>query len=191
MITKEALEQEQYLKDWANQPKSKNQTHERVFDRDLYYYSLDEKARQAEILNRQPNSKVTYADHVKAARTAKVIFGANSQYEAIKCILTHRWFKDYRAKTFKGEGTLQDDFKFLAQRIGNIISSKTSKIIPPNIKDKIAKITTKKLVQVNYLTGSIENVKLPKDTKKTLQEWAQMFNEDSSETTVYIITRPT
>lgn len=186
MITKIDLAKEKALKEWADQTPSKNQKHTRHFNRDQFYYNLDEIERQAVIAARTPGIRVTYEDHIKAVKTARFVLNKDNQHDIVMCILSHRWFKDYRAKAFKGNGSFKEDFAFVAAKIGNIVDTTATKIIPTDTHEKLAKFTTPTLVQVNHLAGTVQKVKVNTHTS-TLQEWAKKFNEGASETTTYIV----
>ncbi len=187
MLTKEDLAKEQGLIEWAAQPTGKYQTHVRQFNREQFYYNLDEVARQAVIAARTPDAKVTYADHIKAVKTARFMLNKDNQHAIIMSILSHRWFKDYRAKAFKGTGSFTEDFSFVAARVGNIVDSNTAKIIPADIQDRLASFTEPTLVQVNHLASTVEKVKLSTTPNLTLQDWVKLYNENASETTTYVI----
>ena len=186
MITKEDLSREQSLKEWAAQSPSKNQKHNRLFSRDQFYYNLDEVERQAAIAARTPGIRVTYEDHIKAVKTARFMLNKDNQHDITMSILSHRWFKDYRAKAFKGNGSFREDFAFVATKVGNIVDTTATKIIPMDIQDKLATFKKATLVQINYLAGTVQEVNV-KTVTSTLQEWASKFNEGASETTRYIV----
>ena len=185
MITQRDLEIEKLLKEMSEKPLHKNATHTVRFDRDIFYYNRDEVERQKMLADRQPDAKVTYEDHIKAVKTARFVLGKDTQAEIAMVILSHRFFKDYRAKAFKGTGSFREDFSFIVSRVGNILDHRTTKIIPADIQTKLSGYKDPTLVQVNHLVGTIETVKV--SAALTLQEWANKFNAGASETTTYAV----
>lgn len=185
MITKRDLEIEKLLREMSEKPLPKNAKHTVRFDRDIFYYNKDELARQTRLAERVEGVKVTYEDHVKVVKEARFMLGKETQAEIAMAILSHRWFKNYRAAAFKGTGSFREDFSFVLSKIGNIVDHRTSKIVPPEVKGKLEAFTKPTLVQVNHLAGTVEVITPP--AVLTLQEWAVKFNAEASEANTYIV----
>ena len=186
MITKQDILLEKLLREASDAPRYKGATHTVTFSRDIFYYNKDEVERQRALAERSDDTRVTYEDHIKAVKTARFMLHQETQADIAMTILTHRWFKDYRAKAFKGTGSFKEDFAFVVTRVGNILDHKTSKIIPVDVMDKLKDITEPTLVQVNHLVSSIETVDVSTRVL-TLQEWATKFNVGASESITYVV----
>jgi hypothetical protein len=185
MITKRDLQIEKLLREMGDKPPHSNATHTVRFDRDIFYYNKDEVARQARLAERIDGVRMTYEDHIRAIKIARHMLGKDTQADIAMAILSHRYFKDYRAKAFKGKGSFREDFTFIVTKVGNVLDTKTSRIIPPDVTAKLNEYKEPTLVQINHLIGSIQTVKTP--TTLSLQDWATKLNAGASETTTYAV----
>lgn len=156
------------------------------FDRDIYYYNRDEVTRQDKAASAGATDRVTYEDHRRAINVAVNMFRKSASNEIAMCILTHRYFKDYRTKVFLGKGTFITDFQFIIKRVGMIFDDNTSRIIPANIKAKLEIFTKPTLVQINFIIGAVDVI-TPTSTKFTLAQWAERYNANAPESTKYIV----
>jgi len=155
------------------------------FTMDTYLYNKDEVLRQKEAFKK--GKRVTYEDHMSVINTAKTILKKDTQLSIAKAILTHRYFKDYRINTFKGQGNYLKDLQFILLRVGNIFDAKTTKVKAYDTSETLKKYLEPTLIQINYLAKTTSKVILPTDTKLSLQEWAEKFNRNASETTTYTV----
>lgn len=185
MITAHDIQMEKLLREASAAPRYKGATHTVRFDRDIFYYNKDEVERQKVLADRIADAKVTYEDHIKAVNTARFMLGKDTAAEIAMAILTHRWFKDYRARAFKGSGSFREDFGFVVSRVGNIVNHRTGAVIKPDIKKRLEEYTEPTLVQINHLANSIEIIQVPGTLP--LQEWASKLNKEASETTTYVV----
>jgi len=173
---------ETLYKEAAKRPQRKNEDTLTKFDRNIYWYNKDGILRQSKSADR-----ITYEDHRKAIETAVTIYRMDTQHDIAMCILSHRFFKDYRDKIFAGKGDFTKDYSFLLKKIVMIFNAHSGRIAPTNIKGKLAEYKEPTLVQVNHVSGDISTVNVP-DTGETLNEWAIKFNKNANETTTYYVT---
>jgi len=153
-------------------------------DRRIFWYINDEVARQEAIAEREDLGRVTYEDHRKAIETAVYVLKQTTQKDIALTIMSHRFFKLYRAKAFRGDGDFYTDYSFLVTKVGMIFTANTSKIVPISAAAKLQAYTEPTLVQINYITGTTKPITLPK-SKLTLQQWCDKFNSQANESTVY------
>ena len=176
-----------FKKTVAKRPQRKNEETITRWDRDVFWYDRDELSRQADRAEKLNDTRVTYEDHRKAIETAVNILRKDTQHDIAMTILTNRFFKDYRAKVFAGEGSFKIDYSFLVVKIGTVFNPTTSRITGGNttsLASKISQFTTPTLIQINHITGTVSTVTVP-GTKFTLNEWAVKFNENANESTSY------
>ena len=168
----------------AERPQRKNEDTLTSFDRNIFWYDKDELSRQADHAEKHKFDKVTYEDHRKAIETAVNMMRKDTQHSIAMAILTHRFFKDYRAKAFAGEGSFRTDYTFLITKVGMLFNPTTSRVNGIGLLSKLQEYTTPTLVQINHITGDVETVTPPGD-KFTLNEWAIKYNQSANESTSY------
>ena len=174
---------EQFYKSIGDRPPRKNEETLTHFDRAIYWYDKDELSRQADRASANTYTKITYEDHRKSVETAVNIMRKSTQHEIAMCILTHRFFKDYRAKVFAGEGSFVTDYSFLISKIAMLFNPTTNTIKRVSIASKLKEYTTPTLVQINHISGDVSSVNVP--SCKTLNEWASALNQGAPESTSY------
>ena len=180
---------EVFLKDTvAKRAPRKNEETITRFDRDIFWYDRDELSRQADRAAQVESGRVTYEDHRKTVETAVTMMRKDTQHDIAITILTHRFFKDYRAKVFSGEGSFRLDYTFLVLKAGTLFNAATSRITSSSntITAKLQQFTTPTLVQINHIAGAVNTVTVP-DAGLTLNEWAQRLNDSANESTSYRI----
>lgn len=172
----------------AKRPQRKFEETLTTFDRDIFWYDRNEVDRQKEYKQRTntPTKKVTYADHRRVIETAATIMRKNTQHAIAMCILTHRAFSDYRNKFFEGNGSFYKDYGYLLRKVAMLFNPHKSMLLKSNISSKLRDFQKPTLVQVNYITGTIEKV-TPPSNKFTLAEWAFRYNEAAVESTQYMV----
>ena len=170
---------EKHYKAIGDRPGRKDEETLTSWDRNIYYYTRD---------NRQVKTgdKVTYEDHRKVIEIAINILHKDTQHDIAMCILTHRFFTDYRNKVFAGEGSFIADYSFIIRKVGTLFNPTTSQIITSSIGTKLKEYTTPTLVQINHIVGEVTKVKTP-STSRTLNEWAALFNQGAPESTTYVV----
>ncbi len=172
----------------AKRPQRKYEETITTFDRDVFWYDRDELSRQAdraEELGETP--RITYEDHRKAIETAVNMMRKDTQHDITMAILTHRFFKDYRARAFAGEGSFRTDYTFLLVKVGMIFNPTTSRVTgnsSMSLASKLTQFEKPTLIQINHITGTVSIINPPGD-KFTLNEWALKFNESANESTSY------
>jgi hypothetical protein len=181
-MTKRDYLLEQHYKNIAARPQLKDEETLTRYDRNIYYYNRDEVNRQKEATP----IKVTYEDHRRVVETAINMMRKDTQHDIAMCILTHRFFANYRASVFAGEGSFNEDYGFLIKKIDMLFNPTTSKVKPINTRSKLAEFTTPTLVQVNHVVGTVTKVNVPHNVK-TLNEWATTFNASANSTCTYQI----
>jgi len=174
---------EEFYKTIPNKPVSKNDTSLCSFDRNIYYYDRDEVARQAELAECTPE-KITYEDHRKAIETAVNMMRKDSQHDIAMNILTHRFFKNYRARAFRGNGSFTEDYSFLITKIAMVFNYTTGTVNRINLPSSLKSYTEPTLVQINHITGTVTEVNVP-GNKFTLNEWQSKFSAQANESTTY------
>lgn len=187
-MTTTDFELEKFFKNTvAKRPQRKNEETLTSFDRDIFWYDRDELSRQADRAEELKGERITYEDHRKVIETAVNMMRKDTQHDIAMTILTHRFFKDYRAKTFAGEGSFRTDYTFLISKVAMIFNPFTSRITgtsSTSLAGKLTQYTEPTLVQINHITGTIKEIKSPSD-KFTLNEWAIRLNENASASTSY------
>jgi len=171
---------EKYFQNVAKRPPKKFEETLTTFDRNIFWYNRDEIQRQYQ----NTPLKTTYEDHRKAIEVSVNMMGKTTQHEIAMCILTHRYFSNYRNSVFTGTGDFYQDYSFLVKKISMVFNSNSSRIIHTNINTKLKEFIEPTLVQVNHISGDVTKVALPK-TIETLNEWAIKFNENACESTTY------
>lgn len=171
----------------AKRAQRKNEDTITTFDRDIFWYDRDELERQADRADTLSDTRITYEDHRKVIETAVNMMRRETQHDISMAILTHRFFKDYRAKVFSGEGSFRLDYGFLVTKVAMIFNAATSRVTgnSVSIAGKLAQYTVPTLVQINHITGSVQSVSVPTGNDITLNEWAQRFNDNANESTSY------
>ena len=172
----------EFLKDIPNKPPRKDDDSITTWNRDIYLYNRDELSRQAD--KTDDNKRVTYEDHRKAVETAINIMQAKSQHEIAMAILTHRFFAQYRADVFAGEGSFYTDYTFIIKKVATLFNHAHGKVNVANIPSALKEFKEPTLVQINHATGTITKVKVPA-SEFTLNEWAIKFNQNAPESTSY------
>jgi len=180
-MTTTDLKLEKFYRDVvAKRPQRKYEETITKWDRRVFMYDRDTKDATTDNISAE---KVTYEDHRRAIETAVNMLHASSQHDIAMEILTHRFFKSYRAKVFGG-CNFNTDYSFLIKKIAMVFNSSTSAIKSVNISRKLQEFTTPTLVQINHITGDVSEVTLP-STKFTLNEWAHRYNFGAPSSTVY------
>lgn len=179
-MTKTDYELEKHYKNVGLRARRKNEETLTSFDRNIFWYNKDEIFRQQKAVK----SKVTYADHRKVIETAVNMMRKDTQHDIAMCILTHRYFEDYRNSVFQGKGNFTLDYSFIIVKVAMLFNPATSTVSKVNIASRLKEYTTPTLVQINHITGTVTKVNTP-ETSFTLNEWAVKFNEAANESTTY------
>ena len=177
---------EQHFKKVAERPAPKGSETITTFDRDVFWYDRDEVARQAEISARAAKQETNYEDHRRVIETAINMMRKSYAHEIAMCILTHRHFADYRAKTFAGLGGFKEDYSFILKKIEPMLNHSTGQVIRSSIATKLREYEKPTLVQLNHIVGEVSKVTVP-DGLMTLNEWAVKFNAGAPESTTYMV----
>ena len=175
---------EQLYKEAAARPARKLEETLTSFDRDAFFYNLDEVSRQADAKSRKGITPFTYEDHRRAVETAVHMMNKDTAHTVVMCILTHRYFTDYRNKVFAGQGTFISDYAFLVKKVGMLFSNTTSRLITVNVSAKLAAFTEPTLVQINHIVGQVKVVNIPTNGE-SLQELASKLSHGAPESTSY------
>lgn len=170
----------------ANKPRSKDDDTITTFNRDVYWYDRDEVQRQQRAKANTGTSKVTYETHRKVVETAVNMMRKSTQHEIALCILTHRYFAEYRKNIFEGAGNFNTDYNYILLKVGSLFDAHNSKIYKSNIASKLAEFNTPTLVAVNHIVGTVEVVTVVSN-KFTLNEWATKYNANAPESTTYMV----
>jgi len=179
-------ELEQHYKSIAKRPLRKDEDTITKFDRNIYLYNIDEVPRQQEANERAIKQTTNYEDHRKVVETAVTMLKQHTQHDIAMTILTHRFFADYRSKTFAGKGNFTIDYTFIIKKVGALFSHNTETVTKSSIAMKLAEYTKPTLVQVNHLAGIVSEVsKLPWNT--TLNDQAIKLNFGAPESTSYMV----
>lgn len=181
MITPRDLEIAKLLK---HNPSRAILTIDPSFSLAVFLYDKDEVRRQKEHVTQ--GLRITYEDHISVITTARYELKNETSLEIAKAILTHRYFKAYRANTFQGKGSFLKDLQFILQRIGPVYSHKDSKLITKDVTGLVKQFTVPTLVQVNHLASIVSPVTVP-NIGKSLEDWAILFNKEAPESTVYVV----
>ena len=171
---------EQHSKEVGTRPQRKFEETITSFNRDIFYYNRDTSERKS------TKSKTTYEDHRKVIETAINVMGKTTQHDIALCILTHRFFENYRNTVFPAKKDFTADYSFLIRRIGAMFNPTTGQVKTSTIPRSLQAFTKPTLVQVNYLSGGVTKVTVP-ETGETLNEWAIKFNENAPESTKYMV----
>jgi len=171
---------EQHYKEVGDRPQRKFEETITSFNRDIFYYNRDTSERNS------TKSKTTYEDHRKVIETAINVMGKTTQHDIALCILTHRFFENYRNTVFSSKKDFTADYSFLICRIGAMFNATTGQLKTNTIPRALQAFTTPTLVQVNYIVGDVTVVTVP-NTGETLNEWAIKFNENAPESTRYMV----
>ena len=132
---------EEHSKKISKRPQRKNEETKTSFNRDIFWYDRDEVARQAENTKRTGDKKVTYEDHRKVIETAVNMMQMKTQHDIAMCILTHRFFSNYRANAFQGLGSFNLDYSFIIKKISMMFNPATSNVQPINISNRLKEFT--------------------------------------------------
>ena len=173
---------EKFYKESAARPKRKFEETETSFSRDIFWYNRSELSRQADKID--STRRITYEDHRKAVETATNIMKATTQHDIAMAILTHRFFAQYRADVFAGEGTFYTDYAFVIKKIATLFNHTHGKVNTTNIPSALKEFKGPTLVQINHAAGEVTAVKVP-ESEFTLNEWAIKFNQNAPESTSY------
>ena len=158
------------------------------FNRDIFWYNKDELERQADYSETHTLGNFNYEDHRKAVEIAVNMMRKETQHDIAMCILTDRFFKDYRAKVFAGEGSFNTDYSFLVTKVGHLFNATKGRVNNTNtIQSSLKSYSEPTLVQINHIAGIVTKVTPPSD-KLTLNEWAIKYNESANQSTSYRIT---
>ena len=187
-MTQTDIKLEKFFRDIvAARPQRKFEETITKFDRRIFWYDRDELSRQSDYAETLTDNKVTYEDHRRAIETAVNLLHANTQHEIAMEILSHRFFKAYRAKVFAGAGSFKHDYSFLIKKIAMVFNANSGRIKPVNINRRLQEFKTPTLVQINHITGDV-NVITPPGNKFTLNEWASRYNFGAPPSTTYRLT---
>jgi len=185
-MTELDIKLEELYKAIPDKPKDKNDESITKWDRNVYLYDRDEVARQADAVERNGTGNYSYANHRQAVETAVNMLHKNTSHDIAMCILTHRFFKDYRNTVFAGEGTFYSDYTFVIKKIEMLFNNTTNRLVTVNISSKLAAFGKPTLVQVNHIMGIVKPVTIP-TTLGTLQQSAHKLNLGAPESTTYMI----
>lgn len=185
MTTKD-YELEQFYKTIGDRPQRKGEETNTYFDRLVYWYDRDEVERQAENASRKDRQTTNYEDHRKVIETAITIAKKDTQHDIAMCILTNRFFTNYRSETFGGKGSFNTDYSFIIKKIAALYNPDTNRVKPSTIQAELKKFIEPTLVQLNHLAGEVSVVTVP-NNNISLQVWASKFNANVAESTSYII----
>jgi len=183
-MTSTDLQLEAHYKNVGARPQRKFEETITSFVRDIFWYNKDELSRQADRAEKIDNTKVTYEDHRKVVEIAVHVMNKSTQHDIAMCILTNRFFKDYRARAFAGEGDFYLDYGFLISKIAMLFNPTTSRIKKINLLSQLQSYDEPTLVQINHITGDVTEVTAP-EGDITLNSWAIKLNESANESTSY------
>jgi len=183
MTIRDVQLEEFYRNTVAKRPQRKNEETLTSFNRDIYWYDKDELRRQAV---KATQVKINYSDHRKVIEIAVNMMRKNTQHDIAMCILTHRFFKEYRTTAFKGKGNFKEDYTFIIKKVGAIFNPSSGSVKRINITAKLNEFTIPTLVSVNHIVGQVTPIKIPND-KLTLNEWAIKYSENAVESTSYMV----
>lgn len=172
---------EEHCKKIAARPQQKFEETLTSYDRDIFMYNRDTSDRTSHTSN-----NISYEDHRKAIETAVNVMGKHTQHDIAMCLLTHRFFHNYRNSILTDKKDFNKDYAFLIKKIASIFNPTTGQVNRSNIPRALQTYTTPTLVQVNYLAGEVTPVTVP-NTSETLNEWAIKFNENAPESTRYMV----
>lgn len=175
-------ELEQFYQRIAERPQRKFEETLTSFNRDIFWYDRSELSRQADKAN--SNKRITYEDHRKAVETAINMMKAEQPHEIALTILTNRFFAQYRADAFSGEGSFISDYTFIIKKIDMLYNHKHGTVNATNIPSALKAFTEPTLVQINHIAGDVKKVTVP-ESDFTLNEWAIKFNANAPESTSY------
>ena len=170
---------EAHLKEVAKRPQRKNEDTITKFNRDIFWYNRDMAKRHT-----NPSVRVTYEDHRKAVETAVNFFRKDTQHDIAMCILTHRYFSDYRSNALSGAGNFLKDYTFLVKKTGMLFNPTASRIAGSNVSSQLSAYKDPTLVQINHICGAVTPVTPPSD-RLSLSEWAKLYNDNAVESTTY------
>ena len=179
-MTKTDYALEKHYKSIGERPQRKFEETITTFNRDIYYYNLSEVTRQAATTS----TKVTYEDHRKMVEIAVNMMKKDTIHDIAMCILTHRFFENYRNSVFAGKGNFTLDYSFLVSKASMIFNPSSSTINKVNIATKLSEFTKPTLVAINHIAGTVDTV-TPPGNKFTLNEWGIKYNETANESTTY------
>jgi hypothetical protein len=161
---------EDHYRSIASRPKDPRDDTITTFNRDIFWYTASQHS---------ASPTHTYEDTRKVIETAVIMFGCKTPHTIAVAILTHRFFKNYRATTFGTDGTFTSDYSFLIKKIGLLYNQSKGTMNPYSIKSKLSEYKEPTLVQINEIAGTVTTVKVPSD-KYTLNEWAITYNKNCS-----------
>jgi len=183
-MTQIDLQLEQHFRKAAQRPQRKFEETITTFDRDIFWYDRDEKLRQEEASIRNGTTKVTYEDHRKAVETAVNMMRKDTQHDIAMCILTHRFFANYRKNAFAGKGGFTHDYSFIIKKVAMLFDHTTERVTGGSYHSKLRDYTKPTLVQINHITGEVTPL-TPPSNKFTLQDWAAKYSANAVESTSY------
>lgn len=178
------LQLEKLYKKLIAHPPRKDEETLTSFNKSVLWYNRNELARQTSRKTTKNLGRITYEDHRKAIETAVHTMHKNTQHDIAVCILTDKFFKDYRTKVFAGKGSFTLDYDFLIVKINILFNTATGCINSINILPKLQSYTEPTLAQINYISGTVTKVTIPSN-KFTLNEWAIKYNKNAVESTSY------
>lgn len=175
------LQLEKHYKAVGDRPLRKFEETVTSFDRDIFWYNRDKSERSSDI------TKTTYEDHRKVVETAINIMGMSTQHDIAVCILTHRFFANYRASIFGKEKNFTTDYTFLVKKIGALFNPATGVIKSSTIHAKLKDFKEPTVVQLNHLAGQVAEVKIKPKEGETLNELAQRLSQGAPASTTYVV----
>lgn len=185
-MTPQDLLEEYLYKRMTERPPRKHEETVTRWERDIFLYNRDETKRQEEAALRQGTERVTYENHRVAVETAVNIMKKTTPHDIAMCILTHRFFANYRKNAFAGKSGFVEDYSFILKKIAMLFDMHTTQIKGRNYKSKLMEFTEPTLVQVNHIMGIVSPITVP-SSKFTLQEWASRYNAGAPESTSYMV----
>lgn len=180
-MTTTDLQLEQHYKAVGNRPPRKFEETITSWNRDAFWYNRDKSVREINNVN------TTYEDHRKVIETAINIMGKTTQHDIAMCILTNRFFANYRASVFGKEKNFITDYTFLVKKIGVLFNPTTGTIKSSTIHSKLQEYTEPTVVQLNHLAGRVTDVFIKPKDNETLNELAQRLSQGSPESTTYMV----
>jgi hypothetical protein len=172
-MTQEHLAMENAFKEMNRNTVDDDTTKENIivrFNRAIFLYNIDEVPRQQQAVKDD-----IPADFSSIIKHSMIENKKTNSHDIIIDILTNSGFKykKFRERMFRGEGSFIKDFTAIASNIGAISESKHR---ITDIREKLDSFEEGTLIQINYRTGQVSPVKIPK-SNRTINEWAIAFNK--------------
>jgi hypothetical protein len=171
-MTQEHLDMENALKEMNRDTTEDDTTRENLvvrFDRGIFLYNIDEVPRQ-----REAAQDDIPADFNSIINHSILMNKKTDAHSIIIDILTNSqfMFKKFRERMFKGRGSFTKDFQAIAK---NIETVSTNREHIGDIRSKLDSFEEGTLIQINYRTGQVVPVTVPK-SNITINQWATKYN---------------